>query len=103
MPRIPRLRPVLSIAARSAAIVAFGAVLVAAGTARAADQALIDAAKKEGEVVITRGATAELIPGARHAILPATGHACCIEDPAGFDARVTGFLASIGRLPADSP
>lgn len=36
--------------------------------------------------------TAELIPGAVHKVLPGTGHACCIEDPAGFDALVLEFL-----------
>ncbi len=30
--------------------------------------------------------TAALIPEAMHKVLPGTGHACCIEDPAGFDA-----------------
>jgi len=38
--------------------------------------------------------TAALVPGAVHKILPATGHACCIEDPAGFDALVLDFLRS---------
>ena len=36
--------------------------------------------------------TAQLIPGAVHKILPRTGHACCIEDPGGFDALVIEFL-----------
>jgi pimeloyl-ACP methyl ester carboxylesterase len=36
--------------------------------------------------------TASLIPGAVHKILPKTGHACNIEDPAGFDAFVIDFL-----------
>jgi 3-oxoadipate enol-lactonase len=36
--------------------------------------------------------TASLVPGARHHILPGTGHACVIEDPAGFDAAVVPFL-----------
>jgi pimeloyl-ACP methyl ester carboxylesterase len=43
--------------------------------------------------------TAELIPGAVHKILPRTGHACCIEDPAGFDDLVVGFLKSQGLMP----
>ncbi|MEK7943923.1 alpha/beta hydrolase [Pigmentiphaga sp. YJ18] len=36
--------------------------------------------------------TAGLIPNAVHRILPGTGHACCIEDPAGFDEIVVAFL-----------
>jgi len=43
--------------------------------------------------------TAALIPGATHHILPQTGHACCIEDPAGFDALVIDFLESLGLMP----
>ena len=43
--------------------------------------------------------TAELTPGAIHKILPKTGHACCIEDPAGFDALVVDFLTSLGLMP----
>jgi 3-oxoadipate enol-lactonase len=43
--------------------------------------------------------TAELIPGAVHRILPRTGHACCIEDPAGFDAFVIEFLQSKSLWP----
>jgi 3-oxoadipate enol-lactonase len=46
--------------------------------------------------------TALLIPGAVHKILPNTGHACCIEDPAGFDEFVTDFLRA-NRLLPDSP
>jgi 3-oxoadipate enol-lactonase len=37
--------------------------------------------------------TASLIPGAEHYVLPGTGHACCIEDPATFDARMIQFLS----------
>jgi pimeloyl-ACP methyl ester carboxylesterase len=37
-------------------------------------------------------ATASRIPGAQHFVLPATGHACCIEDPQTFDARMLLFL-----------
>jgi pimeloyl-ACP methyl ester carboxylesterase len=44
--------------------------------------------------------TASLIPGAAHKVLPGTGHACCIEDPAGFDALVIDFLRSRGLMPA---
>jgi pimeloyl-ACP methyl ester carboxylesterase len=36
--------------------------------------------------------TASRIPGAQHFVLPATGHACCIEDPHTFDARMLQFL-----------
>lgn len=43
--------------------------------------------------------TAALIPGAVHKILPKTGHACCIEDPAGFDALVADFLSTHGYMP----
>lgn len=43
--------------------------------------------------------TASLIPGAVHRILPDTGHACCIEDPAGFDRLVLDFLQSRGLMP----
>lgn len=40
--------------------------------------------------------TARLTPGAVHRVLPGTGHACCIEDPAGFDEIVREFLAANG-------
>ena len=43
--------------------------------------------------------TAQLIPGVVHKILPGTGHACCIEDPAGFDALVIDFLKARGLMP----
>jgi 3-oxoadipate enol-lactonase len=43
--------------------------------------------------------TAKLIPGAVHKILSGTGHACCIEDPAGFDALVIEFLKARGLMP----
>ncbi len=42
--------------------------------------------------------TASLIPGAVHKILPKTGHACCIEDPAGFDEFIIEFLKSNGLM-----
>jgi 3-oxoadipate enol-lactonase len=45
--------------------------------------------------------TASLIPGARHAIIPDTGHACCIEDPTAFDAPVISFLQDHKLWPAD--
>jgi 3-oxoadipate enol-lactonase len=38
------------------------------------------------------GETAAGIPGAKHVVIPGTGHACCIEDPAAFDAAVMEFL-----------
>jgi 3-oxoadipate enol-lactonase len=44
--------------------------------------------------------TASLIPGAIHKILPKTGHACNIEDPAGFDELVIDFLRGRGLMPA---
>jgi pimeloyl-ACP methyl ester carboxylesterase len=44
--------------------------------------------------------TAKLIPGAVHKVLPNTGHACCLEDPAGFDAFVIEFLEQRGLMPA---
>jgi pimeloyl-ACP methyl ester carboxylesterase len=40
--------------------------------------------------------TASLVPGAVHTVLPGTGHACNIEDPAGFDAKVITFLDGLG-------
>jgi 3-oxoadipate enol-lactonase len=43
--------------------------------------------------------TASLVPGAEHRTLAGTGHACCIEDPAGFDALVIDFLRSRGLMP----
>jgi 3-oxoadipate enol-lactonase len=44
--------------------------------------------------------TASLVPGAVHKVLPDTGHACCIEDPAGFDRLVMDFLQSRGLMPS---
>ncbi len=44
--------------------------------------------------------TASLIPGAIHKILPNTGHACNIEDPAGFDDLLIDFLRNRGLMPA---
>lgn len=40
----------------------------------------------------------EGVKEAIHKILPQTGHACCIEDPAGFDALVVEFLNSQGLM-----
>ncbi len=49
---------------------------------------------------LTRGKlTASLIPGARHAELAGTGHACVIEDPKAFDAAVIPFLRDNGLWP----
>lgn len=42
--------------------------------------------------------TASLIPGAEHRILPGTGHACCIEDPAEFNRFVLEFLRARGLV-----
>jgi 3-oxoadipate enol-lactonase len=53
-----------------------------------------DNALKEGR------RTASLVPGAVHRMLPDTGHACCMEDPAGFDAFVVEFLKNHGLLPS---
>jgi pimeloyl-ACP methyl ester carboxylesterase len=44
--------------------------------------------------------TAELVPGAEHRVLAGTGHACCIEDPAGFDRLVIDFLNDRKLMPA---
>ena len=44
--------------------------------------------------------TAKGIPGAVHRILPGTGHACNIEDPATFDGYVIEFLKAKGLFPA---
>jgi len=44
-------------------------------------------------------ATAAGITGARHVVLPGTGHACCIEDPGAFDAAVLAFLREHDLLP----
>jgi len=45
--------------------------------------------------------TASLIPGAEHKVLPNTGHACNIEDPAGFDQFVIDFLKSHNLMPTE--
>ncbi len=44
--------------------------------------------------------TASLIPGAVHKVLPDTGHACNIEDPAGFDELVIEFLRANKLMPS---
>ncbi|HXF74463.1 MAG TPA: alpha/beta hydrolase [Methylomirabilota bacterium] len=43
--------------------------------------------------------TASLIPGAIHRVLPGTGHACNIEDPATFDRFVIEFLRANRLMP----
>ncbi len=43
--------------------------------------------------------TASLIPGAVHKVLPGTGHACNIEDPATFDEFVIEFLRANKLMP----
>ena len=43
--------------------------------------------------------TAEMTPGAVHKIIPGEGHACCLEDPAAFDAFVLEFLEENGLFP----
>ena len=46
---------------------------------------------------LTRGGiTASLVPGAKHAVLPNTGHACVLEDPDAFDRHVIAFLSGLG-------
>jgi pimeloyl-ACP methyl ester carboxylesterase len=45
------------------------------------------------------GETASMIPGAKHVVIPGTGHACCIEDPAAFDGAVMEFLRDKGLWP----
>ena len=43
--------------------------------------------------------TASLIPGAVHKTIMGANHACCLEDPAAFDAAVLEFLQARGLLP----
>jgi pimeloyl-ACP methyl ester carboxylesterase len=47
------------------------------------------------------GETAAMIPGAQHVVLPGAGHACCIEDPAAFDAAVIAFLKANRLWPGE--
>ena len=44
--------------------------------------------------------SASLIPGAEHFVLKNTGHACCIEDPTGFDSAMIAFLKRNNLVPA---
>jgi pimeloyl-ACP methyl ester carboxylesterase len=58
----------------------------------------------EHDVSLKRGGeTAAGIPGAKHVVLPGTGHACCIEDPAAFEAAVVTFLNKNAALPSSVP
>ncbi len=43
--------------------------------------------------------TAALLPDVVHRVIPDTGHLCCLEDPAAFDAMVVEFLRSRGLMP----
>lgn len=43
---------------------------------------------------------ADLIPGAEFALIRGAGHVAPIDAPEAFAARLTGFLARIGHLPA---
>jgi 3-oxoadipate enol-lactonase len=43
--------------------------------------------------------TARLIPGAVQKVLANTGHACNLEDPAGYDALVIDWLTQKGMMP----
>ncbi len=46
---------------------------------------------------VQSGRLAAGIPGARLAVLPGTGHWLSWDNPAAFDAAVTGFLAAVGQ------
>ncbi len=43
--------------------------------------------------------TAGLIAHSQHVIMPGTGHCCFIEDPPGFNERVSAFLTTHGLMP----
>jgi pimeloyl-ACP methyl ester carboxylesterase len=47
--------------------------------------------------------TASGVPGAVHKVLPGANHACCLEDPATFDALVIEFLKARGLMPPLTP
>ncbi len=57
------------------------------------------------DISLERGRdTASRIAGATHVVLPGSGHACCIEDPAAFDGAVEAFLRKTGLWPlANAP
>ena len=40
--------------------------------------------------------TAQSVPGAKHVVIPGTGHVCNIEDPGAFDEAVLSFLSEVG-------
>jgi 3-oxoadipate enol-lactonase len=42
---------------------------------------------------------ASRMPQGKHVILPDTGHACCVEDPKGFDDLVIDFLKANSAMP----
>lgn len=44
--------------------------------------------------------TASLIPGCGHVVIPDSGHACCIEQPAAFERAMISFLDAHGLVPA---
>jgi pimeloyl-ACP methyl ester carboxylesterase len=55
----------------------------------------------EFDNALPRGkAMAEILPRGRHVMIPGTGHACCLEDPARFDAAVIDFLKAEKLMPA---
>lgn len=55
----------------------------------------------EFDNALPRGrAMAEILPRGRHFMIPGTGHACCLEDPAAFDAAVIEFLKAEKLMPA---
>ena len=43
-------------------------------------------------------ATADLIPGARHAVIAGTGHLPCVETPAAHAAILSRFLTEVGHV-----
>jgi pimeloyl-ACP methyl ester carboxylesterase len=54
----------------------------------------------EFDNALARGrAMAERLPNGRHVMIPGTGHACCLEDPAAFDAAVIDFLQRWNAMP----
>ena len=54
----------------------------------------------EFDNALPRGkAMAEILPHGRHVMIPGSGHACCLEDPAAFDAAVIEFLKAEKLMP----